>query len=167
VDDAERFREVAADHGGVPGEASPQVLTGLTLKGVPEPARTYLAGYFLRRSFRIGAVVFYNRRELLAANAEHVLPLVGRDGLLVVGECPNGDMVAVDVRDRLGAAGYICHERTSWVASARDIFAVLAPGLGALAAGLAAGSLPDDYPSAVAAGAAPDAEPGAAADGGA
>lgn len=114
----------------------------------------------------MSAIDFYAEDGWLGANAEDFVPIAIRDGLLIVGTCPNGDPVAVDVREQLGSAGYIGHE-TMWQAgNVRDVFAVLAPGLGALAAGLDEDAFPLDYYEATQRGG-PDAEPGTAADGGA
>lgn len=160
MSDAELFQEVAAEHGGRAGEAGPRMRANLRSKGVTEPAVEHLAGYLLGRPAEVRAVTFFTRRELLDASPQDWRPNVREDGLLVVGSCPNGDYVAVDVRDALGAAGYFSHE-TGW--QGRQGFVVVAPGLGALAAGLAAGRLPVDYHEAATA-AARGGEPNAAAD---
>jgi hypothetical protein len=144
-DDAVRFRKIISAYGGKPGRPSAGLLTFLRGRGVSEAAIAYLAGYVLEKSAGVGAIDFYAEDGWLGANAEDFVPIAVRDGLLIVGSCPNGDPVAVDVRDQLGAAGYIGHE-TMWQAgSVREVFAVLAPGLGALAAGLRDGTMPLDY----------------------
>jgi hypothetical protein len=104
-----------------------------------------LSGYVLEKSAAVSAIDFYAEDGCLGANAADFIPIAIRDGLLVIGSCPNGDPVVVDVREHLGAGGYIDHE-TMWQAgSVREVFKVLAPGLGALAAGLAEGTMPRDY----------------------
>jgi hypothetical protein len=101
----------------------------------------YLAGYVLKKASGVSAIDFYSQDGWLGANGDDFVPIAIRDGLLIVGGCPNGDPVAVDVREQLGAAGYIGHE-TMWQAgSVREVFKVLAPGLGALAAD----AMPLDY----------------------
>jgi hypothetical protein len=101
----------------------------------------YLAGYVLKKASGVSAIDFYSQDGWLGANGDDFVPIALRDGLLIVGGCPNGDPVAVDVREQLGAAGYIGHE-TMWQAgSVREVFKVLAPGLGALAAD----AMPLDY----------------------
>ncbi|MEQ8785450.1 MAG: hypothetical protein RIC55_04095 [Pirellulaceae bacterium] len=97
----------------------------------------------------MSAIDFYGEKGWLGANAEDFLPIAIRDGLLIVGGCANGDPVAVDVREQLGAAGYIGHETVWQATSVRDVFAVLAPGLGALAAGLDEDAMPLDYYEAI------------------
>ena len=145
MDDALRFREVMAAHGGRPGKPSRKLLAFLRGRGVSEPAIEYLAGYVLQTASGVSAIDLYSQDGWLGANAEGFVPIALRDGLLIVGGCPNGDPVAVDVREQLGAAGYIGHE-TMWQAGiVREVFAMLAPGLGALAAGLDSGAMPLDY----------------------
>lgn len=78
-----------------------------------------------------------------------VIQVAMRDGLLIVCGCPNGDPVAVDVREQLGAAGYIGHESMWDAGNVREVCIVLAPGLGALAAGLEQGSMSLDYYEAI------------------
>ena len=145
MDDSLRFRELMTAYGGRPGKPSHKLLAFLREKGVSEPAIEYLAGYVLKKASGVSAIDFYSQDGWMGANAADFVPIAIRDGLLIVGGCPNGDPVAVDVREQLGAAGYIGHE-TMWQAgSVREVFRVLAPGLGALAAGLDADEMPLDY----------------------
>jgi hypothetical protein len=144
-DDASQFRQILSAHGGKPGTPSAKLLAFLRERGVSEPAIEYLKGYVLRKSAAVGSIDFYSEDGWLGANAEDFVPIAIRDGLLIVGSCPNGDVVVVDVRDQLGAAGYIGHETMWQTSSVREVFAVLATGLGSLAAGLASGTLPLDY----------------------
>ena len=145
MDDALKFRALMTAYGGKPGEPSRKLLAFLRGKGVSEPAIEYLTGYVLKKSTGVNAIGFYDQDGWLGANADDFVPIAIRDGLLIVGTCPNGDPVALDVREQLGAAGYIGHE-TMWQAgSVREVFAVLAHGLGALAAGLHEDEMPLDY----------------------
>lgn len=145
ADDALRFHEIMKTYGGRPGTPSRKLLAFLRSKGVSEPAIDYLTGYVLKKPASISAIDFYPEDGWLGANADDFVPIAIRDGLLIVGTCGNGDPVAVDVREQMGAAGYIGHE-TMWQAgSVREVFKVLAPGLGALAAGLEEKALPLDY----------------------
>jgi hypothetical protein len=148
MDDALRFREIMTAYGGRPGKPSHKLLVFLRDKGVSEPAIAHLTEYVLKKSAGVRAIGFYDQDGWLGANADNFVPIALRDGLLIVGTCPNGDPVAVDVRDQLGATGYIGHEMMWQVGSVREVFVVLAPGLGALAAGLDGGSMPQDYDAA-------------------
>ena len=145
MDDALRFREIMATYGGRPGKPSRKLLAFLRSKGVSETAIEYMAGYVLTKASGVSAIDFYSQDGWLDVNAEVGVPIAIRDGLLVVGSCPNGDPVAVDLLEQLGAAGYIGHETMWQEGSVREVFAVLAPGLGALAAGLDDARLPLDY----------------------
>ncbi len=164
MDDALRFREIITAYGGKPGKPTRKLLAFLREKGVSERAIEYLSGYVLKKGSGVSAVDFYGEDGWLGANAEDFLPIAIRDGLLIIGTCPNGDPVAVDVREQLGAAGYIGHE-TMWQATnVRKVFAVLAPSLGGLAVALDQDALPLDYYEATQQ-AKPDAKSGGSADG--
>jgi hypothetical protein len=145
MNDAQRFQRIMMAHGGKAGEPSRKLFTFLRDKGVTEPAIEYLTGYVLKKSGGVRAIDFYSEAGWLGANAAGFVPIAIRDGLLIVGDCPNGDLVAVDVRDQLGAAGYISHEAMWQATNVREVFKVLASGLGALAAGLDEGAIPQDY----------------------
>lgn len=149
MDDSLRFQELIMTHGGSADKPGRKLLAFLRAKGVSEKAIEYLSGYVLKKSAWISAIDFYSQDGLLGANADGFVPIAIRDGLLIVGGCPNGDPVAVDVREQLGAAGYIGHESMWDAGNLREMFIVLAPGLGALAAGLEEGSMPLDYYEAI------------------
>lgn len=149
MSDALLFQEAVKAHGGKPGSPNRKLLPFLRDKGVSETAIEHLAAYVLKKSANVDAIDFYSQDGWLGANAEDFVPIAVRDGLLIVGGCPNGDPVAVDVRDQIGEAGYIDHESMWQATSVREVFKVLAPGLGALAAGLAAGTMPLDYYEAI------------------
>ena len=69
-------------------------------------------------------------------------------GLLEVGYCPNGDMVVIDLRDRVGAIGYVSHDYV-WENPSfdpREYCAFVADSLDHLAElGSTDGNLPIDY----------------------
>ena len=142
MDDARRFQELMTAYGGRRGKPSRELLAFLRDKAVSESAIEYLTEYILDTASGVSAIDFYSQDGWLGANAEDFVPVALRDGLLIVGGCPNGDPVAVDVREQLGAAGYIGHESMWQAGNVREVFAVLAPGLGALAAKLDAGGMP-------------------------
>jgi hypothetical protein len=152
MNDAALYQELIASNGGKMAKASTKLSEFLRGKGVAEPAIAYFSNYVLKKDFEISSVVLYAEKEILNANGDDYIPIALRDGLLVVGHCDNGDPIAIDVRDQLGAAGYIAHE-TMWdESSVRTVFKVLAPGLGALATGLEEETMPEDYYEAVARG---------------
>ena len=143
--DALQFHEIITAYGGKPGKPSRKMLAFLNDKGLTERAINYIAEFVLKKGTRVSAIEFYAEDGLLGANAEGYVPIAIRDGLLIVGSCPNGDPVAVDVRERVGAAGYIGHETMWQSANVREAFIVVAPSLGRLAQGLDAHRLPLDY----------------------
>ena len=49
---------------------------------------------FLKKA-GVSAIYFYSETGVLETNADDSLPIALRDGLLVVGSCPNGDPVAL------------------------------------------------------------------------
>ncbi|MHB8973762.1 MAG: hypothetical protein ACYC3X_31435 [Pirellulaceae bacterium] len=121
-------------------------------RGWSSEAVKFVSGYNLTKAAGVSGIYFYSEAEVLETNADDFLPIALRDGLLVVGSCPNGDPVAVDVRDRLRVAGYVGHETMWQAASVHEVFAVVAPGIEALAAELldtVPGAVPLDYYEAV------------------
>lgn len=149
MDDAAQFQQIMAACGGKAGKPSRKLIAFLREKGLTEEAVTYLAGYVLKTASGAGAIDFYSQDGWLGCNGDDSIPVAIRDGLLIVGGCPNGDPVAVDVREHIGAAGYIAHETMWQEANVRSVFVVLTTGLGALAVGLDAGTMPRDYYEAI------------------
>jgi hypothetical protein len=145
MDDAAQFRKIITSYGGKLGKPSRKLVAFLRTKGVSDEAIDYLASYALKKSAGVGAVDFYAEDGWLGANSEDFVPIAIRDGLLIVGTCVNGDPVAVDVRQQIGATGYIGHETMWQSASVREVFVVLAPSLGEFALGLDEERLPPDY----------------------
>lgn len=143
--DAELFRKVMTAKGATPGEPSLALLSFLQGRGVSDSAIEHLRGYVLSGSDGVNAVDIYAEDGWLGANATDYVPIALRDGLLIVGGCPNGDLVVVDVREQLGAAGYVAHDSMWGRPSVRDVFLAVSPGLGAFVAGLDADTLPLDY----------------------
>jgi hypothetical protein len=150
MDDALLFQQIMTNYGGRPGKPSRKLLAFLCKKGLSEEAVDYISAYVLKKASGVSAIDFYSESGWLGANADDSVPIAIRDGLLIVGSCPNGDPVAVDVREVLGAAGYIGHETMWQEANVRKAFIVLAPALGELAQGLRDKSMPLDYYEAVA-----------------
>ena len=149
MSDSLQFQKAIKAYGGKPGKPSPELLTFLREKQVSDEAVAFLTGYAVEKSAFIGPVDFYAEDGWIGANSPDYIPIALRDGLLIVGTCPNGDPVAVDVRDKLGEAGYIGHEKMWKVSNVREAFAVIAPGLGALAYGLDQDQVPVDYYEAI------------------
>jgi len=145
MDDAKLFREILTAYGGKPCAPNAKFLTWLRSQGLSEQAIGVISGYLLKKSAYVGPVDFYSERGILWANGDEGIPIPLRDGLLIVGACPNGDPVAVDVKEHIGAAGYIGHESMWQRESVRSVFLALVPALGKLAEGLDEKRLPYDY----------------------
>jgi hypothetical protein len=145
MDDVELFREILTAHGGEPSLPTNAFLSWLRSHPLSPKAITVITGCVLKKSAVIGPIDFYSEKGILEVNGEEAIPVALRDGLLIVGSCPNGDPVAVDVREQIGAVGYIDHENMWQEANVRSAFLVVAPSLGKLAEGLDAEQLPVDY----------------------
>jgi hypothetical protein len=65
-------------------------------------------------------------------------------GFILVGGCPNGDPIAIDVADQLGTVWYICHE-TMHGRPLREVSVRVAGDLTELFEGMATGDFPFDY----------------------
>lgn len=66
------------------------------------------------------------------------------NGFIIVGGCPNGDPIAVDVSVEPGSVWYICHE-TMFAESVREVSVRVAKDFTELLSGLAAGGFPIDF----------------------
>lgn len=66
------------------------------------------------------------------------------NGFVLVGGCPNGDPIAIDVADEAGAVWYICHE-TMHGQPVREVSVRVAAGLAELFEAMAEGNFPFDY----------------------
>jgi hypothetical protein len=145
MDDVLQFREIIVAHGGKAGNASRKLVAFLRSKGLTEEAIDFLGKYVLKKSAYVSAIEFHAEDGWLGANADDFVPIALRDGLLIIGSCPNGDPLAVDVREQLGAVGYIDHE-TMWQSiNVREVFFVLARSPGQLVLGLDDDRMPLDY----------------------
>ncbi len=140
-----RFLDLNRTYGGKPGKPSSVFLDWLRSHGLSEQAVAVVSRYVLGKAGGVRALNFYSEKEILGANDKDFVPIAIRDGLLIVGGCPNGDPVAIDVREHLGAAGYICHETMWHVASVREVFFPFAASLDELAAILTDDDPPYDY----------------------
>lgn len=145
MNDVEPFLEIARLYGGRVGPPGPKLLARLSECGLTEAAISLVAAQNLKRAFGVGSIDIYSEKDVASVNAEDGIPVCLRDGLLIVGNCCNGDPVVVDVRDRLGQAGYVGHETMWQVDDVRDVFRSLAPSLGQLVQGLDEDRMPTDY----------------------
>jgi hypothetical protein len=66
------------------------------------------------------------------------------NGLIVVGGCPNGDPIAIDLADEPGSVWYICHETMS-ARPVREVSIRVASDLTEMQNGMARGGFPYDY----------------------
>src|SRR5579883_1957531 len=100
MDEGKRFQDIVAARGGTPGKPSAKFLAWLSSSGVSEPAVKMVGACVLKKSAYVGPVDFYSEKGILGVNGADNIPIALRDGLLIVGGCPNGDPVAVDVRQQ-------------------------------------------------------------------
>jgi hypothetical protein len=66
------------------------------------------------------------------------------NGFIVVGGCPNGDLIAVDVANEPGSIWYICHE-TMTDGPLREMSVRVAKDLAEMLEGMAEGNFPFDF----------------------
>ena len=66
------------------------------------------------------------------------------NGFVLVGGCPNGDRIAIDVADEPGSVWYICHETMS-TGPVRQASIRVAKDLTEMLEGMAGGEFPCDY----------------------
>lgn len=149
MSDAERFWVVMTAHGAKPAGPGRKLLAVFRDNRVSAAAVAFASAYLPEKMCGVNAIRFYGQADVAGVNAADGIPVCLRDGLLIVGTCPNGDPVAVDVRDRLGEAGYVGHETMWQAADVRDRFVVLTASPGELVEGLRDGRLPLDYYEAV------------------
>jgi hypothetical protein len=143
------FLEVLASAGFDHTPASPAFLSWLAEGKAPREVVDLLAAGLparQKRRRRLGdRYDVFTGDEILKESREE--PRYLRAGLLVIGSCLNGDPVALDLRKRVGAVGYVSHD-TVWGdegARARRYFAVVAPSLAEFARLAVDRRLPVDY----------------------
>ena len=125
--DWSEFQRIAAEWGCRPVPLPAETTAALRERGLPPAAVDLLTGLAL--DDRGGPGVSFLRLEgvrgLAEVNGEHAVPWCLDDGLLIFGSGPGGDPAVVDVRDEVGATGWVGHE--SMHEGARANFAPLAP----------------------------------------
>ena len=87
----------------------------------------------------------YSAQDIMDTNSPGGVPGPLRHGLLVIGSVANGDYVALDIRDQVGAVGYVCHEMIHRAVDARDEYVEVAASPQELARLLRTGQVPLDY----------------------
>jgi hypothetical protein len=120
-------------------------LAWLSSNDVPKAVVDEMGSGFLSKGVYVGSVMIYSAADIESVNSKGGIPVALKHRLMIVGSCPNGDPVVVDLQDKPGAAGYLCHE-TMW--SSEDIraeYIQLAPSLSGLIMGLANKAMPMDY----------------------
>jgi hypothetical protein len=121
------------------------LLAWLEANSIHESVVAQLRPGVLKKGKYAGSVLIHSGDDIRSVNNEGGVPVALQHGLLIVGSCPNGDPVVIDVRDEPGAAGYLCHE-TMW--STEDIrgeYVRLAPSLARLVGGIIKETMPLDY----------------------
>jgi hypothetical protein len=146
------FLEVLASAGFDHTPASPELLSWLVEGKTPREVIDLLAAGLparQKRRRRLGdRYDLFSEDEILKESLEE--PRYLRAGLLVIGSCINGDPVALDLRKRIGAVGYISHDMV-WGdegARIRRYFAIVTPSLAEFARLAVDRRLPVDYFSA-------------------
>src|SRR6185312_6496709 len=127
----ETFHDILAQAGFVTTPASPEFLTWLAANKVPREIIELLASGVPKRQERRRRLC--DSWDLLAEReiqkeAED-FPRYLKAGLLSIASCKNGDPVALNLRRKIGAVGYISHEEV-WGdedVRMRDYFVVVAP----------------------------------------
>jgi hypothetical protein len=140
------LRRVLGRLGGEFGPAGKTFEKWLRAGGAPAALVAELADCCPLRPVYAGPVELYSARGVMFVNGPGGIPELLPAGLLVVGSCPTGDPVAVDLRELPGRAGYVNH--TVLHQKRKDVragFAPLAESLGELAGLLADGNGPADY----------------------
>jgi hypothetical protein len=90
MDEARRFREIIVARGGKPTTPSTRLLAWLRAGSLSERAVATVGAYALKKSAYVGSIDFYSAKGILGVNGEDAIPIAMRDGLLIVGGCPNG-----------------------------------------------------------------------------
>jgi hypothetical protein len=103
-----------------------------------------LARPTLRNNVGIGAVSFYSEKDIMSVNSEEGVPIALKAGLLIVGSGPNGDPVAIDVRDQTGSVGFISAGKMWSAEDIRKVF-LRVSSIGKFAEGLSKDTMASDY----------------------
>ena len=90
--------------------------------------------------------VYFPDAELVADPEMPGLYLL-ESGLILIGFCPNGDFIAVDAEEEVGAVVYVSHEEFDYedLALTRSITLVVAPSVSDYLLALQEGTAPLDY----------------------
>jgi hypothetical protein len=112
-----------------------------------DSGEAYLAGcMFPNRTVFVGAYDFITEAAVIRINsAKEGIPQALDDGLLIIATCLNGDLLAVDLRDKKGVVGIIDHERVWDDIPVRDIFVPVARSIEELTRVMFSGKAPGDF----------------------
>jgi hypothetical protein len=143
--DADLFRKVLESYGAKVGAPPAEYVRWLTENKISEEMANGFTRYCLRKNTGVGAITFYSTKDIMSINAKGGIPLALNSGFVIVGTCPNGDPVAIDVADHPGTVGYLSHEEMWSVENLRTVFRPVASSLGKLAEGLRENQIPLDY----------------------
>lgn len=130
---------------GLVAPAGAEFRRWLRARNLPERLTHFLSRYSPREELWAGAGALFTEGRIMKFNDD--FPSALESGLLLLGSAPNGDWIAVDVREWGGATGYISHEH-DWEGAPRQFFIGVAPSVGEFVHRQNSEgdeSLPDDY----------------------
>ncbi len=127
------------------GKGSARYDRWLKEKKVPDDLAQGLLNCCLQNPSDVGAIRMYSEAGVMSANTPEAFPIALKSGFLMLGTCPNGDPVVIDIAGTRGSVGYLCGE-TMWQAKdARTEYVAVAASLAAFVQGLSKNQLPIDY----------------------
>lgn len=131
--------------GGKVGKGSPKYEGWLKEKKLPDELARGLLNCSLKKTVGVSAIRLHSEADIISVNGSEGVPIALKGGFLILGTCPNGDPVVIDIAGTTGSVGYLCAE-TMW--SSKDLrtaFVQVAPSLAAFIRGLSQDNLPADY----------------------
>jgi hypothetical protein len=146
------FDELLVDAGADVSYPSDKFEAWEERRGV-DSGEAYRAGcMFPNRTVFVGAYDFITEAAVIRINsAKEGIPQALDAGLLIVATTLNGDLLAVDLREKKGVVGIIDHERVWDDIPVRDIFVPVAKSIEELSRLMFSGKAPGDFAEAQAA----------------
>jgi hypothetical protein len=129
------------------GPARPQFCKWLLSNAIPDPVVNIFRDGSLWR-YRVDPAEdfadlrFNTESDIMVEN--RATPMALRDGLLIIGSLPNGDRIALDVREGVGAVGFIEHGGMWHSEDLRDNYIQVAASVDDMARLYQQGKLPAD-----------------------
>lgn len=114
-------------------------------KKVADELRVGLINCCLQQMTGVNAIRLYSEKDIISCNSPGGIPVALKRNLLIVGTCPNGDPVVIDVAITKGDIGYLCAETMWQEDDVRSAFVPVAPSFASFLEGLSTDKLPLDY----------------------